>query len=163
MTTFASEYLGSVQNTVVEGTVPYYGLLSQFLVVGSSGQGVSVTGSTYTTGWEGLNLPVVSVELVNNNGPDGTSYTTNLQLSNRRGRYTADQFLRPNILGSQLGLNGTTFEGSSATPNGPAGMQAPDVGGFSPLAAGGFSPLQAGGFSPGAGNNGFSPLADGSA
>jgi hypothetical protein len=164
MTTFATESLGSMQNTVVEGTVPYYGLLSQFLTVGSSGQGVSVTGSTYTTGWESLNLPVVSVELVNNNGPDGTNYTTNLQLSNRRGRYTADQFLRPSVLGSQLGLgSGDSFHGASITPNGPAAMQAPSPGGFSPLEAGGFNALDSGGFAPGGNNGGFSPLADGSA
>ena len=96
----------------------------------------------------------MSVELVNNNGPDGTNYSTNLQLSNRRGRYTADQFLRPNILGHQLGLSGGTFAGSSSTPNGPTPMESPNPGGFSPLDPGGFSPL--------GGNDGFSPLNDGS-
>ena len=112
MQTFATEYLGSVQNTVVEGTVPYAGLLSQFLVCGASGQGVSITGSTYTTGHDTANIPVVAVELVNNNGPDGTNYETNLQVSNRRGRFTADQFLRPSVLGHQLGLN----SGDNFTP-----------------------------------------------
>ena len=115
MTTFAGEFLDSVQDVVVEGTLPYYGMLSTYLTCGSTGQAVSLTGNdsvtAYTTGWESLALPVVSVELIFNTGSEGTSYQTNLQLSNRRGRYTADQFLRPNILGHQLGLSGNTFSG----------------------------------------------------
>ncbi len=118
MTTFATEFLSSVQDVVVEGSVPYYGMLSTFLTCGSTGQAVSITGNdtvtAYTTGWESLKLPVVSVELVFNVGAEGTSYQTNLQLSNRRGRYTADQFLRPNILGHQLGLSGDTVSGQAA-------------------------------------------------
>jgi hypothetical protein len=111
MTAFATEFLGSVQDVVVEGTIPYFGLSTTYLTCGSSGQAVSVTGSTYTTGWESLSLPVVSVELTKNDGPDGTSYTTHLHISNRRGRYTADQFLRPGIMGHQLGLDGPTIAG----------------------------------------------------
>lgn len=117
MTTFATEFLESVQDVVVEGSVPYFGLLSLYLTCGSTGQAVSITGNdsvtAYTTGWEALALPVVSVELVFNCGAEGTSYQTNLQLSNRRGRYTADQFLRPNIVGSQLGMSGDTFSGAT--------------------------------------------------
>ena len=118
MTTFCQEYLDSVSNVVVEGQVPYNGLLTTFLTCGSTGQAVSISGSdsvtAFTTGWETLALPVVSAELVfNNSAADGTSYSTNLQLSNRRGRFTADQFLRPNILGSQLGMNDNIFSGQA--------------------------------------------------
>jgi hypothetical protein len=119
MTAFATEFLDSVQDVVVEGNLPYFGMLSTYLTCGSTGQAVSITGNdsvtAYTTGWESLALPVVSVELIFNCGADGTSYQTNLQLSNRRGRYTADQFLRPNILGSQLGMSGDTFHAGPST------------------------------------------------
>jgi hypothetical protein len=121
MSTFAGEFLDSVQDVVVEGTVPYFGMLTTYLTCGATGQAVSITGNdsvnAYVTGWEALALPVVSVELIFNCGADGTSYQTNLQLSNRRGRYTADQFLRPNILGSQLGLGWggeSTFSGATS-------------------------------------------------
>jgi hypothetical protein len=128
MTTFATEFLASVQDVVVEGSIPYYGMLATYLTCGASGQAVSIAGSdsvtTYTTGWESLSLPVVSVELIFNCGSEGTSYQTNLQLSNRRGRYTADQFLRPNILGSQLGLSGGTLAAGAANYSGvnPTGI-----------------------------------------
>jgi hypothetical protein len=146
MTAFATEFLDSVQDVVVEGSLPYFGMLSTYLTCGSTGQAVSITGNdsvtAYTTGWESLALPVVSVELVFNCGADGTSYQTNLQLSNRRGRYTADQFLRPNILGSQLGMTGDTFHGAASTFTPGAGTIAPEVGGFRPLDGGGFNPLR---------------------
>jgi hypothetical protein len=103
MNTFASEFLDSVKDVVVEGSLPYQGLLSTYLTCGATGQAVSIAGSSYTTGWESLALPVVGVELVFNCGPEGTSYQTNLALSNRRGRYTADQFLRPGVTQIQLG------------------------------------------------------------
>ena len=113
MTTFATEYLNSVQNVVVEGSIAYNGLLTTFMTVGIAGQGVSITGSTYTTGWDSLNLPVVSVEILFQSGPQGTSYLMNLGLSNRRGRYSADQFLRPGVSHAQLGV-GDTFSGTGA-------------------------------------------------
>jgi hypothetical protein len=108
MQTFASEFLDSVKDVVVEGSLPYQGLNTTFLTCGATGQAVSITGSTYLTGWDSLALPVVGVELVFNSGPQGTSYQTNLALSNRRGRYTADQFLRPGITHIQLGAGGDT-------------------------------------------------------
>jgi hypothetical protein len=117
MTTFANEYLGSVDNVVVEGSFTYYGLLTQFLTCGTSGQGVSITGTSgatpYTTGWDAMNLPVVSAEVLFNSGPQGTSYQMNVGLSNRRGRYSADQFLRPGVSQVQLGV-GDTFAAAGA-------------------------------------------------
>ena len=124
MTTFANEFLSSVENVVVEGSIPYNGLLTAFLVCGSAGQGVNITGNdgvnSFTTGWETLNLPVVSVELVFQSGVEGSSYRTNLQLSNRRGRHTADQFLRPGIYHQQLGGGGASFSGAGMTSLGLA-------------------------------------------
>ena len=117
MTAFANEFLASVQDVVVEGTIPYYGLLTTYLTIGASGQAISIAGNdtvhAYTTGWETLNLPVVSVEVAFQSGSEGTSYAMALHVSNRRGRYNSDQFLRPNVTGMQLG-GGTGVFGASA-------------------------------------------------
>ncbi len=122
MTTFATEFLTSVNNVVVEGTVPYYGLLTTYLTVGASGQAVSIAGSTYTTGWESLTLPVVSVEVAFQSGAEGTSYAMVLHVSNRRGRFNSDNFLRPNVTGQQLGGGGGAFGASAPVmPEGPTG------------------------------------------
>jgi hypothetical protein len=94
MNTFASEQLGAMQDVVIEGTLPYYGALTQFLAPGNS---VNIAASGYTTGWEAANLPIVSMELGFLNGNSGTSYSTLLHLSNRRGRYSSAAFLRPNM------------------------------------------------------------------
>ena len=101
MATFAQEYLTSVQDVVVEGSLPYYGLNETFL---TPGQAVSIAASnpTYTTGWEALALPVVGVEIGWNNAAQGTSKTMNIHLSNRRGRYSAEAFLRPNLTHAQI-------------------------------------------------------------
>jgi hypothetical protein len=121
MTTFANEMLASMSNVVVEGTVPYYGLLSTYLTVGSTGQAVSIAGNSYTTGWESLALPVVSVEVAFQSGSQGTSYATVLHLSNRRGRFNSDQFLRPNVTGRQLGGDSVIGGGMPAIAQGPTG------------------------------------------
>jgi hypothetical protein len=147
MALFASEFLNSVENVVVEGSVPYNGLLTAFLVCGSAGQGVSITGTSgstaYITGWDALNIPVVSVELIFQSGNTGTSYRTNLQLSNRRGRYTADQFLRPGVAHTQLGVEGTTYSGggpgfAGSTADNPLSQGGTDFSGsgFNPSAIG---------------------------
>ena len=102
MALFASEFLDSVKDVVVEGVVPYHGLLSSYLVPGKA---VSIAGSGYVTGWESLALPCVSVEVRFQPGPEGTSYHTTLHLSNRRGRYSSENFLRPNITGSAFGTD----------------------------------------------------------
>ncbi len=130
MQTFASEFLSAVQDVVVEGTVPYYGLLTQYLTIGASGQAVSIAGNdtvhSYTTGWESLNLPVVSVEVAFQSGAEGTSYAMVLHLSNRRGRFNSDQFLRPNVTGQQLGGGTGAFSAGAPTymAEGPTGSAA---------------------------------------
>jgi hypothetical protein len=110
MDTFAAESLDSLKDVVVEGTVPYQGLLSAYL---TPGKAVSIAGtsgaSPYVTGWEALALPVVSAEIRFQPGPEGTSYQTILHLSNRRGRYAAENFLRPNITGMAIGTDGEVF------------------------------------------------------
>jgi hypothetical protein len=121
MQTYANEVLQSLENVVVEGTVPYYGLLTTYLTVGSTGQAISIAGNGYTTGWESLSLPIVSVEIAFQSGPQGTSYAMGLHLSNRRGRFNADQFLRPNVTGAQLGGSSIFGGGAPNIAQGPTG------------------------------------------
>lgn len=112
MQLFANEMLDSVKDVVVEGTVPYLGLQAAYL---SPGQSVSIAGDGYTTGWESLALPVASVEVEFQSGNRGTSYLSTLHLSNRRGRYSAENFLRPGITGAQFGADGDSFGSGLAT------------------------------------------------
>lgn len=118
MATYATEFLDSVQDVVIEGTIPYYGLNTTFLLMGESIEIHGTTGSTsYTTGWESTPLPVLGCEIIFNSGTEGaTSYQMNLQLSNRRGRFTADQFLRPAVSGAQLGISDPINPGPGPTP-----------------------------------------------
>jgi hypothetical protein len=133
MQTFASEFLDSVKDVVVEGSVPYHGLLSAHL---TPGKAISIAGSGYTTGWETLALPVVSAEVRFQGGPEGTSYYTTLHLSNRRGRFSAENFLRPGITGSAFGSEEVFSAGMTEVANTMAftpentGTLAPQVGGL---------------------------------
>lgn len=114
MNAMATEFLDAMSNVVVEGTVPYYGLNTNYLAPGNA---VNVAGSGYTTGWEAIDCYVSSVEIQFNNGAaPGNSYTTNLHLSNRRGRYSPENFLRPNITGQQFGGGEEPISSLGATP-----------------------------------------------
>jgi hypothetical protein len=100
METFASEVLDSVKDVVIEGSLPYLGMPGvSWLVPGNS---VSIAGRDFTTGWEQIAIPVVSVDVVFQTGAAGTSYVTTLQLSNRRTPYDAANFLRPNLRGGWI-------------------------------------------------------------
>lgn len=104
MDLFASEWLSSSQDVVVEGTVPYLGLIAAFLLPGNSVSIAGISGSTaYISGWESLALAIVDAEIKFNCGSSGTSYEMGIQVSNRRGRYSISNYLRPNITGAQFG------------------------------------------------------------
>ena len=107
MNLYASEVLDSVKDVVVEGSLPYFGLPDPAYL--TPGRSVSIAGNDFTTGWESIALPVVSVEVAFQYGPQGTSYATTLQLSNRRQPYDASNFLRPAITGLQMGGGTGTF------------------------------------------------------
>jgi hypothetical protein len=106
MNTFANEYLTSVNNVVVEGTMPYHGLPATTYL--APGQAVSIAGNGYTTGFESVALPIVGLEVHFQNGPNGTSYETAFHLSNRRGRFSPANFIRPSIKPFDFG-QGTTI------------------------------------------------------
>jgi hypothetical protein len=107
---YAQDVLDSVKNTIVEGTVTYNGLYSPALTWGN---GLSITGSDYTTGWESLNLPITEVEITWNN-LEPFSHTTVMQVSNRRAALTSSNYLRPSRVpgGPPLGSQSSGQQGN---------------------------------------------------
>ncbi len=97
---FCNEQFDSIKNVIVEGKLSYLGLPTLYL---APGQAVSIAGSGYTTGYESLALPVASIEVQFHPGPDGTSYFSTLELSNRRMRYSGEVYTRPAAVGQMLG------------------------------------------------------------
>lgn len=104
---YANEQFDSIKDVVVEGSISYLGLATPYLVPGYS---ISIHGQGYTTGWETLQssgwppgLPVSQAEVVFQWNASGTSYLTNLSLTNRRQSYTAEVFLRPTPRDQMLG------------------------------------------------------------
>lgn len=107
---YAQDRLDACKDAIVEGAVVYHGLYTPALTFGN---GVSVTGSGYTTGWEGLNLPIVDVEVLWNDG-QASAHTTTMQLSNRRAWMTSGDFLRPsrNPGGVPVGIASSSKQGN---------------------------------------------------
>jgi hypothetical protein len=108
MALYASELFTSLCDVVLEGTMSYLGLPVTYL---TPGQAVSIAGNGFTTGYETIantggnnGIAVASVDVQFQPGPFGTSYISTLHLSNRKQRYTGDVFVRPPIIGQQIGL-----------------------------------------------------------
>ncbi len=99
---YCNEQFDALKDVVVEGRLPYLGLPTTYLAPGNA---VSITGSSFTTGYESLALPVASVEVEFQWGQAGTSYLTQLGLSNRKARYSAAVFMRPPVTGQQFGAS----------------------------------------------------------
>jgi hypothetical protein len=100
MAAYAYEQFTSFCNVVVEGSISYLGLPTTYL---APGQAISITGNSYTTGYESVTLPVASIDIQFNPGPAGTTYVSTMNLSNRQARFSADVFVRPAISGQQFG------------------------------------------------------------
>jgi hypothetical protein len=103
MQAYSDQLFSALCNVVVEGTIGYLGLATTYL---APGQAVGITGNGYTTGYESVALPVASIDIQLNPGPEGTSYVSTLHLSNRQARYTGDVFIRPAVTGQQIGGQG---------------------------------------------------------
>lgn len=103
MLLFAREYLDSVKDIVVEGTISYYGLLSAAL---TPGHGLNIAGTGFTTGLESAALPVVAVDVEFRERSGGTSYATTLTFSNRRAPFSGAAFSRPAVVGQPFGGQG---------------------------------------------------------
>jgi len=101
MTTFAAEFLDSVKDVVYEGSIPYFGLLASSLLIGHK---LSITGSTYSTGWDSFDVPVIAVDLEYRERSGATSYVTTLTFSNRRAPFSGAALQRPSIVGQPFGI-----------------------------------------------------------
>lgn len=89
--TLAQERLDTVKDTVIEGSLTYYGKLSAFLV---KGRALNIAAATYTTGFESANAPVRSVFLdyVPDGGAEGAGkWATRIQFSNRMKPFAGDR------------------------------------------------------------------------
>lgn len=149
MQTYCDEQFDAIKDVVVEGVLPCLDMLTTYL---TPGQSVSIAGDGYTTGFEGLDLPVASVDVIFNNGPESTFYHMNLHLSNRKARYSGDLFTRPSVTGQALGLNGggidagaiagavqSSLAGADAWAGGMGDVASGAVGGFGTAATGAVS------------------------
>ena len=92
---YAADLLDSVKDTVVEGSVVYYGWCAAALTCGQALQIAGDDGDgSYTTGWESIaNLCIVEVE-VEWTQRAGYPYRTTLRVSTRRMHYQPDMFLK---------------------------------------------------------------------
>lgn len=93
---YAADLLDSVKDTVVEGSVVYYGWYAAALTCGQALQVAGDDGNgSYTTGWESIaNLCIVEVE-VEWTQRAGYPYRATMRVSTRRMHYQPDMFLKP--------------------------------------------------------------------
>ena len=110
---YCNELFDSLKDVVVEGEATYLGLPTTYL---APGQAISITGSSYTTGYESLALPVTSCEVTFNSGPSGTTWSTQLSLSNRKQRYSSALFCGHRSRASNSALTIPRMPQRSITP-----------------------------------------------
>ena len=117
----AQQKLNCVMNTVIEGSLTYYGKASSFF---SLGQALNITGNGYTTGYEAINAPARSVVL--DFVPDGgaVQWVTRISFSTRMKPFTGDRLyahsnylaqrslLRGSVANLAAGLTGQVFGGT---------------------------------------------------
>lgn len=140
MQRYCDEQFDAIKDVVIEGSVTYLDIDEQFLAPGKS---VSIDGNSYVTGMEDLALPVASTQVQFNHGIEGTSYTMNLALSNRKARYAGELHMRPSVTGQALGISdGMDVSGAAAAAMagalGRADSWAGGMGGATSGAVGGF-------------------------
>lgn len=145
---FAQDLLDSVKDTVLEGQVRYLGLYADAFAPGIS---ASITGDTYSTGWDSAEIPVVECQVEWTSAPgSGVNHVTTMRVSNRRAHLSEAAFLHPDRTGETFwpdasldlsafaglsfdvggvmgGVNRMIAEGfASATSQGP-GLYVPDM------------------------------------
>jgi hypothetical protein len=96
MNTFAQELHGALSPAVVEGSIPYFGLATDFLAPGKS---LNLAADVYTTGYESAAIPAVGCEVEFHEGADGPNYTSTVHVSSRRAPYAPAAFQRPAMSG----------------------------------------------------------------
>ena len=92
----ANQKLLCVMNTVIEGSLTYFGKQSAFLLLGNA---VNVAGNGYTTGYEAINAPARSVVLDYLPESGATQWITRINFSTRMKPFTGDRlYAHPNYL-----------------------------------------------------------------
>jgi hypothetical protein len=131
MNALAQEKLDCVKNTVVEGTLTYYGKQSTFLLLG---QALNITGNGYTTGYEAITAQATSVVLDYCSDGGAASWQTQIGFSTRLKPYTGDRVYRHasqaarDMGGGGLGFGmaaGLAAAGTSAAAFSGAGLALP--------------------------------------
>jgi hypothetical protein len=102
MATYVQELHDALSRPVIEGQLTYFGLWAPAL---GFGQAVTIAGADADTGFESYSLPVVEAEITWPQGL-GPDFITQLSLSNRRGPFSGEVFMRPPITGMPLGNPG---------------------------------------------------------
>ncbi len=100
MERYACELLDTVKDTALEGTVPLRRFDARFL---TPGNGIVLTGTGYTTDYEGITLPVVGVSLHWGSARSPDLYRMELRVSNRREAFSGGTYERPRPEGFQFG------------------------------------------------------------
>jgi hypothetical protein len=121
MATYAQEFLSTVEDIVYEGSIPYFGLLSDALLIGWA---LQIPGNGYSTGWETIDIPILSVDLEYRERSGATSYVTTLSFSNRRAPFSGAALQRPAVTGQAIGGESFVSGGALGSLGGSLGMDA---------------------------------------
>ena len=100
----ANQKLLTVMNTVVEGSLTYFGKQSTFLLIGNA---LNIAGNGYTTGYEAINAPARSVvfDYLPDNG--ATQWITRINFSTRMKPFTGDRlYAHPNYIADRMEMRG---------------------------------------------------------
>lgn len=106
MDAYSADLLDAHKDTILEGSVPLLRWDARFL---TPGQGITLSGSGWTTGFESITLPVVEVSISFSQPGRPTLYVTRLRFSNRRTPFQASQFERPVRTPIRIGTDSGTF------------------------------------------------------
>lgn len=110
MQNYAGAMLDTVKDAYFDGSITYLGYYKPAM---SFGLALNIAGDGYTLPFAAMNAPVVSATL---HWVDGgpSALETEMQVSNRRGQYSAELFLRPVPEGFRLGTQSGVFIGGPA-------------------------------------------------
>ena len=110
----ANQRLLTVMNTIIEGSLTYYGKAAPFFVLGNA---LNITGNGYTTGYEAISAAAKSVVIDWLPTEGATQWTTRINFSTRMKPFSGDRlYAHPNYLAAK-GLGYSTPWGDP-TPTG---------------------------------------------
>jgi hypothetical protein len=111
MSLMAAEFLDALKDVVLEGSIPYFGLLSSALLIGHK---LTIAGHSYSVPSDWSGLPIVAVDLEYCERSGATSFVTTLSFSTRRAPYSGASLQRPAMTGQSFGGSVGSFGQSLA-------------------------------------------------